>query len=327
MKKIILILLSAIFISANAQTASPDGYVYKKEFELPYKSYDNTKTIRANMNAICQALSVDTNMITFYYNSAFDWQFITYSGFSNGDVFVRNSPSNDDVIKYNSLTHLRQNNVSTKDSANIGWFNDKPNYLTTSSANSLYKSSSYQPTLSVTGYSLTAGSNIIAIPNPTIGLGYVPLQSFTEVDGSSTNEIQSLSINSNSIILSNGGGTITLPSQTTQTITGANGISIASSANTFTISKTKRQEVYSVTTNSLGVSSVTFAVAYSVAPNIQANIVGGTSNQIITMTVSTTGFTVTVVQRNAVTLLATEVLLASTVNVNEANVDVLITEK
>lgn len=89
----------------------------------------------------------------------------------------------------------------------------------------------------------------------------------------------------------------------------------------------KRQETYSGTTNGSGVYSVTFGTSYSVAPNIQANIVGGSSNQVITMTVSTTGFTCTVVQRNSVTLLATEVLLANTTNVSGANVDVLITEK
>lgn len=89
----------------------------------------------------------------------------------------------------------------------------------------------------------------------------------------------------------------------------------------------KRQETYSGTTNASGVYSVTFGTPYSVAPNIQANIVGGTANQIITMTVSTTGFTCTVVQRNSVTLLTIEVLLAATVPVNGGSVDVLITEK
>lgn len=45
------------------------------------------------------------------------------------------------------------------------------------------------------------------------------------------------------------------------------------------------------------------------------------------MTVSTTGFTCTVVQRNSVNLLGVDVLLSTTVNVNGASVDVLITEK
>ncbi len=89
----------------------------------------------------------------------------------------------------------------------------------------------------------------------------------------------------------------------------------------------RRAIPYSGTTSGSGTYSVTFSSSYSVAPNIQANIVGGTPNQFITMVVSTTGFTVTVYQRNTVNLLATEILLGTTVLVNGSNVDVLITEK
>lgn len=89
----------------------------------------------------------------------------------------------------------------------------------------------------------------------------------------------------------------------------------------------KRQETYSGTTNASGVYTTTFGTAYSAAPNIQANIIGGTPNQFITMTVTTTGFTCTVYQRNTVNLLSTELLLGTTVLVNGANVDILISEK
>lgn len=89
----------------------------------------------------------------------------------------------------------------------------------------------------------------------------------------------------------------------------------------------KRQETFSGTTNASGIYTVTFGSSYSVAPNIQANIVNGTNNQVITMTASTTGFTCTVSQRNAVTLLGIEVLLATAAPVNNSTVDVLITEK
>lgn len=90
----------------------------------------------------------------------------------------------------------------------------------------------------------------------------------------------------------------------------------------------KRQEPYSGTTNSNGEYTVTFSTAYSAAPNIQANIVGGTANQfIIIPSISTTGFTVKAVQRSAVTLLGIEVLLAATTNVNGANIDAIVTEK
>lgn len=125
----------------------------------------------------------------------------------------------------------------------------------------------------------------------------------SEVDGSITNEIE-------------------LPSQT-----GNAGKHLVTNGTSASWAAVKRQETYSGTTNGSGVYTVTFGTSYSVAPNIQVQIVGGTSNQVATCTVSTTGFTVTVVQRNAVTLLGTEVLLASTSNVSGASVDVLISEK
>lgn len=90
----------------------------------------------------------------------------------------------------------------------------------------------------------------------------------------------------------------------------------------------KRQETYVGTTNSSGEYTVTFGTSYAQVPNIQAQFIGGTANQMILISsVSTTGFTVKVVQRNAVTILGIEVLLAATTNVNNANVNVLITEK
>ena len=85
----------------------------------------------------------------------------------------------------------------------------------------------------------------------------------------------------------------------------------------------KRVETYSGTTNGSGNYTVTFGTAYSVAPNIQANIVGGTNTNLIKITsVSTTGFTVNVVNRTDVVG-----LLPTYAVVNGASVDVLITEK
>lgn len=86
---------------------------------------------------------------------------------------------------------------------------------------------------------------------------------------------------------------------------------------------------YSGTTNASGNYTVTFPVAYSTPPNIQASITNqGNTNQFIRVSsVSTTGFTVNVFQRSAVTLLSVEVLLAATTNVSGANVDVLVTQK
>lgn len=88
----------------------------------------------------------------------------------------------------------------------------------------------------------------------------------------------------------------------------------------------KRQERYSGVTAS-GSYTVVFSTPYSVAPNIQANIIGGTSKQFTTITVSTTGFTVSAYQLNSINLLATDLLLSTTVPLNGANIDVLISEK
>jgi len=85
----------------------------------------------------------------------------------------------------------------------------------------------------------------------------------------------------------------------------------------------KRQETYSGTTNSSGNYTVTFGTSYSVAPNIQANIIGGSNTNLIKITsISNTGFTVNVVNRTDVVG-----LLPSYSNVNGASVDVIVTEK
>ena len=55
----------------------------------------------------------------------------------------------------------------------------------------------------------------------------------------------------------------------------------------------KRQETYSGATNGSGIYMVTFATAYSAAPNIQANLTANSSNQYLKITaISTTGFTI-----------------------------------
>lgn len=85
----------------------------------------------------------------------------------------------------------------------------------------------------------------------------------------------------------------------------------------------KRTETYSGTTITAGTYTVTFGTPYSVAPNIQANIINGTDTQNIrTTSITTTGFVVLV--RNRVDVIG---LLPSWTNVSGANVDVLITEK
>lgn len=114
----------------------------------------------------------------------------------------------------------------------------------------------------------------------------------------------------------------TAPDQTV-VLSGSNGITTSGTYPNFTVAKTKRQETYSGSTNASGNYTVTFGTAYSSAPNIQANIIGGTNTNLIKISsVSTTGFTVNVVTR--VDVIG---LLPTYNNVNGASVDVLTTEK
>lgn len=92
---------------------------------------------------------------------------------------------------------------------------------------------------------------------------------------------------------------------------------------TISTGTSKRVETYSGTSNGSGNYTVTFATAFAVAPNIQANIVNGSNTQIMKITsVSTTGFTVNVTNRTDVLG-----LLPSYSNVSAASVDVVVTEK
>lgn len=103
----------------------------------------------------------------------------------------------------------------------------------------------------------------------------------------------------------------------------SSGQGIAYNSSTGVISTAKRQETYSGTTDGSGNYTVTFGTSYSVTPNIQANIIGGSNTEFIKITsISTTGFTVNVTNR-----VDTAGLLPSFSNVSSASVDVLITEK
>lgn len=92
----------------------------------------------------------------------------------------------------------------------------------------------------------------------------------------------------------------------------------------------KRQLLSTGTTDASGNYTFTFPSAFSVAPNVQASIAnqGTNTNQFVkVVSTTTTSVTINVFQRNAVTLLGIEVLLAATANVSGATVDLLITEK
>lgn len=154
-----------------------------------------------------------------------------------------------------------------------------------------------KPNIPINTNQLINGSGFISgIDNSMVisALGYTPLQ--TEVDGDITNEIE-------------------LPTQT-----GNNGrFLVTNGANA---SWGKRVEIYSGSTNASGNYSVTFGSTYSATPTITANIIGGSNTNILKITsVSTTGFSVQVVNRVDVVG-----LLPSFPVVNGASVNVSIIE-
>lgn len=148
-----------------------------------------------------------------------------------------------------------------------------------------------------------------------------------EVDGSITNEIQSISRTNGTISLSLSGRSIHLPdSSATNEIelpsqsTNAGRVLIT---NGTSVSWGKRQETYTGATVAAGTYTVTYTTAYGTTPNVQFQINGGTNKQTILLTSSTTtGFTVYVQLRADVLG-----LLPSYSNVSGAVVDMLVTEK
>lgn len=188
--------------------------------------------------------------------------------------------------------------------------------------------------------------NIIDTTNKWLGLGYIPtwasISGKPAIPAAQVNSdwgavsgiaqiLNKPTIPTNTNQLTNGSSFITQSGARTAislTTTGTGAATYNSGTGALNIptpSTAKRQLTFTGTTNASGVYSNTFT-AFGSTPNIQANIVGGTANQFIIMTVTTTGFTCTVHQRNAVSILGIEVLLAATTLVNNATVHVLITE-
>lgn len=187
----------------------------------------------------------------------------------------------------------------------------------------------------------------------TAALGFTPYDAAnpsayltSEVDGSITNEIEvaTQSGQSGKYLTTNGSvtnwtslptitlsGDITGSGTTTITATLENSGVTAGSYGIVTVDAKgrvttgKRQETYSGTSDASGLYTVTFGTSFSAAPNIQANVIGGTTEQVSRIiSVSTTGFQVHIFQRATVLSLA---LSTATTNVNGAAVDVLITQK
>ena len=94
------------------------------------------------------------------------------------------------------------------------------------------------------------------------------------------------------------------------------------------IKHNKRIEAYSGITDVNGVFTIVFNITFNTTPLIITNIVNGTINQeVIITSITITGFTVTVLQRNTSNILGTMVLLPTGFPVKNAIVNVLIIEK
>lgn len=91
----------------------------------------------------------------------------------------------------------------------------------------------------------------------------------------------------------------------------------------------RRVETFTGTTNASGDYIITFANTYSVIPDVQAQLFPSTTaNQIVRIiSISTTGCTVRVEQRNPVTVLGLEVLLAGVAVTSGATVSVQVTPR
>lgn len=168
---------------------------------------------------------------------------------------------NDQLTNGSGFTTSTSANTLTNKSGNISQWTNNIGYITSfteidptvpiyskslsafsiikSSTDPLYKAIGYSPTslevttaLGYTPYNSANPSNFITgitSGQVTTALGFTPLSA--EVDGSITNEIQSLSIVGNTVSLSNGGGSVVIPNNT---YTAGSGISIASNVVTNT---------------------------------------------------------------------------------------------
>lgn len=233
----------------------------------------------------------------------------------------------------------------------VSSFTNDANYITSSSLNSTLSNyvTNTSLTSTLTGYATTGGlaaglatkENIITAGTTsqywrgdktwqTLNTSIVPESTnlyYTDTRARASNSAGTgITYNATTGVITN-----SAPDQTVA-ITGVGSSTVTGTYPNFTISSpvAKRQLTFTGTTDVSGNYNITFSPAFSVAPNIQASITnqGSNTNQFIkVVSSSTTGATVNVFQRNAVTLLGIEVLLAATTNVSGATVDILITEK
>lgn len=156
-------------------------------------------------------------------------------------------------------------------------------------------SQTFQPVnLTIIGYSISAGTNTVALPNPTLSLGGVPLLS--EVDGSTTNELQTISgSGTQTLSLNLGGGNFVIPTQTTgiisnitPTITGLTGISMAAAGESYSITNTIPDKTVTI----IGGTGIAVTSAY---PAFTINPTARTANTVsrsLVNSTSTAGFSI-----------------------------------
>lgn len=217
------IILNSILYSQTS------GISYQKAYDKPFETYNNSHSIRWNMNHISTTLGIDTNKITFYYNNDYDWQFLVYGTFMDGQIFEKYSPANDAINRYDNINDFRKYNTLVKDSSSQG-YNFMPIHVTVDSIANL--------------------KTLISL-----------------CDHSNSNEIQSLSLSGQSLTISSG-NTIIIPTQITQTLTGANNFSITTGTNSFTLT----QYIPTTYTASRSINSGTFQVSSTKNAQITYNI-------------------------------------------------------
>lgn len=135
---------------------------------------------------------------------------------------------NSQLINGNGYITASSTNTLTNKSGNISQWTNNSGYLTSVPPQS-FSSLTGKPT-SLSGYGITDAYPLTGNPSNfltsissgqvTGALGYTPLSA--EVDGSITNEIQSLSIVGSTISLSNGGGSVAVPGTVYSAGTGVN---------------------------------------------------------------------------------------------------------
>lgn len=180
-------------------------------------------------------------------------------------------------------------------------------------------------TISLSGspnFVIPTQTTVLTANNVTTALGYIPISNtYTPIDNSITNEIQTLNgTNTNTFTLSNGGGSVIIP---THTFTALNGLTITAVTNSYTITQ-KRQQTLTSITNTSGLATFTWS-AYTTTPNIQATLsfAAGNKETIIFNSAPTITGVVFLVQLRADVL----GLLPSYSNVNAREVKIIVTEE